>query len=132
MKLTNEIHVVGGGWSGFGILGRLDCHVYLINGGTELALVDPGLGLPSDFDLVLENIRRDGLDPRQIRKILITHYHADHVGAAREAYDRLDAEVIASAFAAPAIRAADEHAVSLDVAKAAAAFRQLGVPPNLL
>jgi glyoxylase-like metal-dependent hydrolase (beta-lactamase superfamily II) len=119
MQLTQEIHVVGGGWSGFGISGRLDCHVYLLDGGSELALVDPGLGLPGDFDLVLANIRGDGLDPRRIRKIILTHYHADHLGAGREAYDRLDAEVIASAFAAPAIQSGDEQAVALDVAKAA-------------
>jgi glyoxylase-like metal-dependent hydrolase (beta-lactamase superfamily II) len=119
MKLTNDIHVVGGGWTGFGLSGHLDCHVYLLNGGNELALVDPGLGMPGDFDLVLENIIRDGLDPRHIRKILLTHYHADHIGAAREAYERLDAEVIASATAAPAIIAGDEQAASLDVAKAA-------------
>jgi glyoxylase-like metal-dependent hydrolase (beta-lactamase superfamily II) len=118
MQLTHDIHVVGGGWSGFGISGPLDCHVYLLDGGSELALVDPGLGLPGDFDLVLANIRGDGLDPRRIRKIILTHYHADHIGAAREAADRLDAEVIASAFAAPAIQAGDEQATALDVAKA--------------
>lgn len=119
MKLTNDLHVVGGGRFGFGLSGPLDCHVYLINGGSELALIDPGLGLPGDFDQVLANIRDDGLDPKQIRKIILTHYHCDHIGAAKEAYERLDVEVITSQLAAPVIRAGDEKAVSLDIARAA-------------
>jgi glyoxylase-like metal-dependent hydrolase (beta-lactamase superfamily II) len=119
MKLTNDVHIVGGGRFGFGISGALDCHVYLINGGDELALIDPGLGLPGDFDLVLDNIQADGLDPTRIRKIILTHYHCDHGGAAAEARSRLNAEVIASQLAAPVIRAGDERAVALDVARAA-------------
>ncbi len=124
MKLSNEVHVVGGGRFGFGLSGALDCHVYLINGGSELALVDPGIGLGHDFDMILDNIVADGLDPRKIRKLLLTHYHCDHIGAAREAQTRLDAEVIASAFAAEAIRSGDEKAVALDVAKAAGFYPQ--------
>jgi hydroxyacylglutathione hydrolase len=119
MKLSQDIHVVGGGRFGFGLSGPLDCHVYVINGGTELALVDPGFGAQGDFDRILDNIRDDGLNPKRIRKIILTHYHADHIGAAQEAEQRLDAEVIASRIAAPAIRVGDEKAVALDVAKAA-------------
>lgn len=119
MKLTPTVHVVGGGRFGFGISGALDCHVYLLNGGSELALVDPGLGLAHDFDTILQNIRADGLDPKRIRKLILTHYHCDHIGAAAEAQKRLDVEVFASTLAAPVIRSGDERAVSLDVAKAA-------------
>jgi glyoxylase-like metal-dependent hydrolase (beta-lactamase superfamily II) len=119
MKLTREVYVVGGGRFGFGISGPLDCHVYVLDGGDELALVDPGLGLPGNFDQVLQNMRDDGLDPRRVRKLILTHYHCDHVGAAREACERLDVEVTASHITAPAIRTGDEKAVALDVARAA-------------
>ena len=54
MKLTNDLHVVGGGRFGFGLSGILDCHVYVVNGGSELALIDPGLGLPGDFAFVID------------------------------------------------------------------------------
>ncbi len=130
MRLADDIYVVGGGNTGFGLSGPLDCHVYLLNGGSEMALVDPGLGQPGDFDTILENIRSDGLDPRAIRKIILTHYHCDHIGAAQEAQRKLDSEVIASAAAAPAIRSGDERAVALDVAKAAGFYPQnFHLPP---
>ena len=114
MRLTSDLHVVGGGYFGFGISGELDCHVFVLNSGGELALVDPGMGIARDFDTILDNIRGDGLDPRKIRKLILTHYHCDHIGAAAEAQRRLDVEVYASSLAAPVIRVGDEKAVALE------------------
>lgn len=124
MKLTPHIYVIGGGRFGFGLSGVLDCHVYVIDGGSELALVDPGLGMPGDVDKVFANMGDDKLDPKRIRKLILTHYHADHIGAAREVAERLDVEVIAAKDGADVIREADEVAVSLDVAKAANFYPQ--------
>jgi glyoxylase-like metal-dependent hydrolase (beta-lactamase superfamily II) len=118
MKLTNRIHVVGGGRTGFGISGPQDCHVYLVDGGAECALIDAGLGLEGGAEAILENIRADGLGLARVRRIVLTHYHCDHVGAARELAARLDAEVVASPLTARALRVADEQAVALDVARA--------------
>ncbi|MCY3834129.1 MAG: MBL fold metallo-hydrolase [Chloroflexi bacterium] len=130
MKMTSDLHVVGGGYFGFGLSGTLDCHVFVLNSGDELALIDPGMGMNHDFDTILDNIRADGLDPRKIRKLILTHYHCDHIGAAAEAQKRLDVEVYASAFAAPVIREADEQAVALDVAKAAGFYpEEFHLPP---
>jgi glyoxylase-like metal-dependent hydrolase (beta-lactamase superfamily II) len=119
MKFTRNVHVVGGGRTGFGISGDLDCHVYLVNGGDELALVDTGLGLGRDFETILDNIRDDGVDPKRIRKLILTHYHCDHAGAAAQAQAALDVEVFASPLAARALRDGDEYAVGLEAAKAA-------------
>ncbi len=130
MKLTKNLYVVGGGRFGFGLSGELDCHVFVLDGGSELALIDPGLGLNDDFETILQNIRDDGLDTRRIRKLILTHYHCDHIGAAAEAAGRLDVEVFASTLAAPVIRNADEKAVALDVAKAAGFYPQdFHLPP---
>lgn len=130
MKLTQDLYVVGGGRFGFGLSGELDCHVYVLDGGSELALIDPGLGLKGDFDTILQNIRDDGLDPARITKMILTHYHCDHIGAAAEAEQRLNPEVYASALAAPVIRSGDEKAVALDVAKAAGFYPQdFHLPP---
>ena len=45
MQLTVDIvHLVGSGQSGFSLTDPLDCHVYLLDGGSELALIDTGVG----------------------------------------------------------------------------------------
>ena len=130
MRLTRDIHVVVGGRFGFGLSGPLDCHVYVINGGSELALIDVGFGAKGDFDAILDNIRQDALDPKAIRKVILTHYHADHIGSGKEAAERLDVEVVASRIAAPAIRSGDERAAALDVAKAAGFYPSDYVLPS--
>jgi glyoxylase-like metal-dependent hydrolase (beta-lactamase superfamily II) len=51
-----------------------------------------------------EAIRTLGLDPAAIRRIVITHCHRDHFGAAGELAERYGAEVIAHRLDAPVIR----------------------------
>ena len=46
MKLTSDILVVGvGDITDSASPARLDCHICVINSGTELAIVDPGCGM---------------------------------------------------------------------------------------
>ena len=66
MKLTEGIHLVGSGSLGFDLTDNFDCHVYLLDGGDELALVDTGAGLGAEA--ILDNVRRDGLDPARIHR----------------------------------------------------------------
>ena len=68
-------HVGGPGISGSG-----DCCIYLLDGGSELALIDTGCG--RNFNDVCFNIVRLGFDPADIATILLTHCHIDHVGGA--------------------------------------------------
>src|SRR5215204_6523169 len=78
MRLTRDVALVGGGDSGFNISAPLDCHVYLLDGGEELALVDAGVGhRTGNTGQILDNIRADGYDPTNISRLLLTHYHAD-------------------------------------------------------
>ena len=42
--------MVGGGFYRFSMSGKLDCHVYVINSGTKLTIVDPGRGIDRDFE----------------------------------------------------------------------------------
>ena len=79
MKILDDVYLVGSGQ--MGVSHPFDCHVYLIDGGDELALVDSGAGV--EVKLLLANLRRDGLDREKIGKILLTHHHADHSGDAR-------------------------------------------------
>ncbi|WHM39988.1 MBL fold metallo-hydrolase [Streptomyces sp. BPTC-684] len=75
---------------------------YLWRDGDELTLVDAG-----DVDAaapIEKAIRGLGLDPAAIRRIVITHGHRDHYGAAGELAGRYGAEVVAHRLDAPVIR----------------------------
>lgn len=110
MRLTEDVHVVGGGDFAFNISHRLDCHVYLIKGEKDLALVDSGFDEPEQ---VVKNIQEDGFDPANISRIFITHYHADHTGGLARLRRMLGATVVAGAEAAPTIRAGDADQIGL-------------------
>jgi glyoxylase-like metal-dependent hydrolase (beta-lactamase superfamily II) len=45
MQLTEHVYLVGNGVLGFDMTDAFDCHVYLIDGGSELALIDTGAGI---------------------------------------------------------------------------------------
>ncbi|MFE5714834.1 MBL fold metallo-hydrolase [Streptomyces sp. NPDC056501] len=75
---------------------------YLWQDGEELTLVDAGWA--GSADAVAEAIRAAGLDPDRLRRIVLTHCHKDHVGAAQELADRHGAEIIAHRLDAPIIR----------------------------
>jgi hydroxyacylglutathione hydrolase len=111
MRLTKDIHLVGGGDYGFNLTHRLDCHVYVVDGGDELALIDAGFG--PGTDRIVELMRADGLDPDRVAKIIVTHYHADHAGGAAALKRATGAELYAPAEAAPAIRVADADRIGL-------------------
>src|SRR3954454_6475062 len=120
VRITDEVYVVGGGVSNaFGLSDDPDCHVYLVDGGDEIALIDCGMADADSLERILSNVRGEGLDPARITKIVVTHYHIDHAGGAADFRDRLGVDVIAPAGAAHALRTGDEHAVALDMAKAA-------------
>lgn len=80
MRLTDSIYLVGSGE--IGLSSPSDAHVYILDGGDELALVDSGSGQSDSIDQVLAHVREDGLDPDELRYVLITHWHPDHAGGA--------------------------------------------------
>lgn len=121
MQLTNTVHLVGSGNNGFSLTHPLDCHVYLLDGGSELALIDTGVG--RDVPAIIAEIQAAGFDPSNIAKIFITHLHLDHAGGAAELQERCGAEIIASHDVAGWLESGDEEAASL------VAARQTGMYP---
>lgn len=121
MHLARRIHMVGSGANGFGLTDAYDCHIYLVDGGTELALIDVGAGMGASQ--VVENIEREGFDPGRVRQILCTHAHGDHAGGAARMLALLpNASVSMSREAAGYVRAGDEIGTSLAVAKTAGVY----------
>jgi hydroxyacylglutathione hydrolase len=123
MQLADRIHLVGSGAFGLDLTDAYDCHVYLLDGGPELALIDVGAGMGAEQ--IVANVRRAGFDPTRIRHILLTHAHGDHAGGAARMRALLPgAAIAASAYAARLIGAADEEGTSL------ARAREAGIYPS--
>lgn len=83
MKLLNYVYQVGG----ISLSHHFDASAYLIEGADGLYLID--CGTPEGFPMIVDNIKKLGFDPQDIRVIYGTHGHYDHVGAAslwKEAY----------------------------------------------
>lgn len=113
MKVLKNVYLVGSGQ--IGLSHPFDSHIYLVDGVDELALIDSGAGV--DVDLVLSNIESDGLDPGRIKKIIITHYHADHSGGCKEIKDRTPARVYIHQHGAELVEKGEEEEMGLVVAK---------------
>lgn len=117
MKITQEIYMVGSGSNGLGISNEYDCHVYLICGGKELALIDAGAGV--DVEQVLENVAAEGFRVADISKVLLTHAHADHSGGCAALKAELGISVMVSSEEADFVRRADEDELGLTFARSA-------------
>jgi len=121
VRLAERVYLVGSGTQGFDLTDPYDCHVYLIDGGSELALIDVGAGMGAAA--IIENVKRDGFDPARIRHVILTHGHGDHAGGAARMRTMLgEPSVYASGGIADALRRADEKAISLEAAKLAGIY----------
>lgn len=123
MELTPHIHLVGSGGMGFDLTDSHDCHVYLIDGGGEAALIDAGAGYSADE--IIAQAQTAGVERERIRFLLLTHGHADHAGGAKALCERLpQLTIMASPEVAAWLRAGDETAISLDMGKKAGFYPQ--------
>lgn len=75
---------------------------YVWRDGDELTLVDAGHA--GSAHLIEKALQGANLDPSRIRRIVLTHCHRDHVGAAEELAARYGAEVMAHRLDAPVVR----------------------------
>jgi metallo-beta-lactamase class B len=87
---------------------------------TSAGLVLRDTTLPDTADLVLENIRKLGFDPADIKYILISHSHPDHFGGAGQIKELSGAHIVMSA--------ADWKSVAQQQDAAPKRGRKLGLP----
>ncbi|MGB9599720.1 MAG: MBL fold metallo-hydrolase [Myxococcota bacterium] len=101
LKVCENVYLVGGG----GYSDGGDCCVYLLNLEVPL-LIDSGLG--RDVDKILDNIYETQINPLDIRYIILTHCHIDHIGGARQFKDRFPHKIIAHELDVDAIESGDK------------------------
>lgn len=80
-RVAPHVYYVGNRWVGS----------FLIETSEGLALIDTTVF--ETVYLLLESIRKLGFDPKNIKKILLSHAHMDHDGAARQLQELTGAEI---------------------------------------
>ena len=78
-------------------------HAYLWRDPDGLTLIDAGL--PGSAPLLADAVRQAGHKPADVRYLVLTHFHPDHIGAAADVAGWGEVEVLAHQADAPFIRA---------------------------
>src|SRR5580704_579025 len=78
-------------------------HAYLWQDPDGLTLVDAGL--PGSAPALAAAVRHTGHRPSDVRRLVLTHFHPDHIGAAADVAAWGDVQVMAHRADAPFIRA---------------------------
>jgi glyoxylase-like metal-dependent hydrolase (beta-lactamase superfamily II) len=99
-EITRDIFIVGGP----DITDGRDGCVYLINLG-ELILIDTGAGW--SVGNIIRNIEKFGFDCRNLKKIILTHCHIDHIGGVPEIKKRFECKVYIHKLDAPPLETGD-------------------------
>ncbi len=81
-------------------------HAYLWQDTDGLTLIDTGV--PGSAPPIAEAIRQLGHHPAELRRLVLTHFHGDHVGAAAEIARWGEVEVLAHQADAPFIQGTAE------------------------
>jgi len=124
MKLTDRIYLVASGDLGFSMTDPFDCHVYLVDGGSEAALIDAGGG--RGLAAMLKIIESEGIRRDQIRTLLLTHGHGDHAAGAANLRMTLGLRVMASADIADILRQGDQDGIGIGMGPA----KEAGLYPD--
>lgn len=120
MRIRPGLHMVFSGAAGFDLSHPCDCNAYLLDTGEGWALIDAGAGV--DPAAAVAAIDAEGIGPRSVRWLLLTHAHADHAGGAAGLRGRLGLEVVAAPATAALVRAGDKNGIHLDRAIDAGVF----------
>jgi len=104
MRVFKDIYLVGGG--AYGYSHSSDCNIYIIDGGSDAALIDTGGGL--GIEKIIGNVAQDGINPNRIRVAFNTHCHFDHIGGNRKAKELTGCKIASHESVAKSIENLDE------------------------
>ncbi len=100
-------------------------NVWLIDGGSEWALVDTGMQTEASLAVLRAVMSGLGVDPTAVRKIICTHHHPDHFGTSGPLRELCQAEVFLHPLEIDRLRF---YAPQPRSAEAAGFFRRHGIP----
>ena len=100
-KVLSEVYLVGSSE----ISNSGDCMVYLVDCKSELALVDAGVS--ADISKICKNVKRVGLDPKEISTLFVTHSHIDHIGGVASFPETYGCKIVAHELDSDALERAD-------------------------
>ncbi len=96
------------------------------------AIVDTGMGNPDARTAFSTGLQRAGLDIKNLRAIVLTHHHPDHVGLSGELYEQSGAKVYMHPIDAQAIQVIWNNSMPQRFGRVSQFFLQHGLPPTQL
>ena len=75
------------------ITGLGSVNVYAFTDGVDTVLVDAGMYHARSFYTLLRGLRRAGVNPKSVSRVIVTHYHVDHLTGALLLAEAFGAEV---------------------------------------
>jgi hydroxyacylglutathione hydrolase len=112
MKITDHLYLVGSG--AMGLSHAFDCHVYVLDCGSELIMIDSGAG--ENPERILANMAKDGLKSQKLAAILHTHCHADHTGGSSFFRSRTGCKVLLAREEKEILESGTAESAGLDIA----------------
>lgn len=103
LKLLDHLYVVGG----LGTSYQWDGVTYLIKGSHSSFLID--CGTHHGFPYITENIKKFGVDPNEIVKIILTHCHFDHSAGASIFQKKYNSKIIINELGREAVEKGDNY-----------------------
>ena len=100
-EIYSEIYCVGGD----DLSHPQDALVYLIKGEGQSVLIDAGAGKESS--VIWRNIQSLGIKPEELKALILTHGHVDHIGGALFFKEKTGCRIIAHADDREAIESGD-------------------------
>ncbi len=100
-KIIEDIYIVGGP----DITDNRDSCIYVIDL-EEIVMIDSGEG--HSVNKIINNINMLGLNPENIKNIILTHCHIDHIGGAPELRKRFGAKIYIHKLDAVALERGDQ------------------------
>ena len=113
IRISDHIFLVGSGE--IGLSEEHDSHVYLVDAGKNLFLIDAGAGIHPQ--VLQANIASLGFTEDQIKHLLLTHCHPDHAGGAFALQKEFGLKVGTGKLTAERLTVGSEQHLALDVAR---------------